>query len=293
MKIEALSLKHGPMLQEKLGPLGDGLSEYCFSNLYLFRKVHKYKVILDREIFISGTTYDGSSHLMPVFNPADVDKNYIADVLKGFDCLYPVSDKALKNIDSKIFSTSFNDDDTDYVYSAEKLKTYRGRKLGRKRNLMKQFLENFTVETFPACTQRKKDIKDILDQWLKDVGHTAAQTDYYSCLEAFTNMDILGLFGFVYYVQNGYAQKEPAGFVLAKEVSPGICVIHFAKGKRKYKGIYQFMFNQFANTYSGRFNYYNFEQDLGNPNFRKTKLSYSPDQMLRKYRVRLRDPDRY
>ena len=288
MNNEELTLKHGRMLQERLGPLGNGLSEYCFSNLYLFRKVHKYKVIFDREIFISGTTYDGHSHLMPVFDPVYIDTDYLIKSLTGFDFLYPVSDKALKKIDSKIFSISFNEDDTDYVYSSEKLKTYKGRKLGRKRNLMKQFLENFPNEAYPACTQRKKDAQDILDQWLKDVGYTAAQTDYYSCLEAFTNMDVLGLCGFIHYVQ-----KEPAGFVLAKEVSPGICVFHFAKGKRKFKGVYQYMFNHFAKTYSDRFNYYNFEQDLGNPNFRKTKLSYAPDKMLKKYRIRLRNTSQY
>ena len=88
------------------------------------------------------------------------------------------------------------------------------------------------------------------------------------------------LFGFVY-----YADTDPAGFLLARKLLNDTCVIHFAKGKREYKGIFQYMFNHFVRQFEGTFRFYNFEQDLGKINFRKTKRSYDPDTLLKKYRV--------
>ncbi len=78
-------------------------------------------------------------------------------------------------------------------------------------------------------------------------------------------------------------------FIIGKELPFKMCVLHFAKGKRKFKGIFQYMFSHFANAHSNRFDFYNFEQDLGKTNFRKTKQSYCPDRIVDKHRVRLKD----
>ena len=140
MRYEDLVFRHEALLKERLEPLGDGLSEYSFSNLYLFRKAHGYKVLFDEKIFISGKTYDGLSYLMPLFDLHEVGKDYLIKVIGAFDFFFPISGRMLKNLDHSFFHASYNMDDSDYVYSAEKFKTYRGRKLSEKKNLMKQFL---------------------------------------------------------------------------------------------------------------------------------------------------------
>jgi hypothetical protein len=282
MKTESLSLNHQLLLNEKLKPLGDGLSEYCFSNLYLFRNVHDYRVVFDDRLFLSGNTYDNHSFLMPVFDLSEVTSQYLLDKLKGYDFYFPISEESSKLFDKRLFTISYNGNDSDYVFAAEKLIHYGGRKLAKKKNLMKQFLEMTTPTAVPYDGTQKKAAEEILYQWLDDVDKPVSETDVQPCLEALANAEKLDLFGVVY-----YAGGEPAGFLLARELIPGMCVFHFAKGKREYKGIFQYMFNQFASYYKQRFNYYNFEQDLGKPNFRKTKQSYDPDVILRKYRITL------
>ncbi len=284
LKNEALDIKHQSLLKERLYTLGDCLSEYCFSNLCLFRKVHNYHIHYNdsEQIFVSGETYDGFSYLMPVFDLRKRDAPYLADVIKGFDCFFPIAKSALSYFDPAVFSISFNIDDSDYVYSADKLKSYQGRKLSAKRNLMKQFRENRSIDCSPLGEDTKKDAMDILQSWQRDVKKPESDTDYFPCVEALARIEALDLFGFVY-----YADGEPSGFLIAGEASPGMCVFHFAKGKRKFKGVFQHMFNHFANTYDERFKLYNFEQDLGKANFRKTKQSYNPDRLLNKYRIRL------
>ena len=148
---------------------------------------------------------------------------------------------------------------------------------------MNQFIESHTVTFRPFDHSRKKDAQMILDQWREDVKHSSNIGDYEACVNALCNLETLGLFGFVY-----YAEQEPAGFILAKALFSKMCVLHFAKGKRKFKGIFEYMFHHFAHEFGNQFQYFNFEQDLGQPNFRKIKQSYIPDKLMHKCRVSIR-----
>jgi len=90
------------------------------------------------------------------------------------------------------------------------------------------------------------------------------------------------LCGGIYYVEG-----EPAGFIIGEEINDTTFALHFAKGRRKFKGIYQYMYNQFANILPKKYTHVNFEQDMGNLALKIAKASYHPERMVRKYRVRL------
>ncbi len=279
-----LDLHHRECLKPLLQNLGDGLSEYCFSNLFLFRNVHQYEIIKNKWVFIAGKTYDDGSFLMPLFDLSGVSTEFLVKSIQPYDFYFPISKRMLSFFNGNVFSHTFNPDDSDYVYSMEKLKTYKGRKLSRKKNLMRQFTKNHSLECRTIKPNLIKDAEDILFEWLAYSGKSIEETDTAPCLEALSNLRYLDFSGYIF-----YADGEPAGFVLAKEAAPGICVFHFAKGSQKYKGVYQYMFNYFARKHATDFRFCNFEQDLGKPNFRATKASYSPDLLLEKYRVRLSD----
>jgi hypothetical protein len=281
MKNELLDLHHLQLLREKLIPLGNGLSEYGFANLYLFRHVHHYRVVQDEHLFISGKTYDGCSFLMPVFDVQEVNSEYLIHMIGDHDFFFPIHESMLQYFDKKTFSCFYNTDDSDYIYRTEKFIAYTGQRLSAKRNLRRHYLDNFASRSFPLKNNTQTDAEEILEQWLADAGKPVQDTDYLSCREALHYQDRIGLDGTIYYADN-----EPAGFVLYSEVIPGMCIFHFAKGKQKFKGIYQYMFSHCADAYSDKFSFFNLEQDLGNLNFRKTKLSYDPDQQLHKYRVK-------
>lgn len=285
MKCEPLNLEHADILKEKLKPVGSGLSEYSFANLFLFRRAHEYAVVFENRtpLGISGKTYDGTAFFMPLFDLAGADDADLVGLIDAFGCFYPVSREVLDQLDPERFAADHNPDDADYVFAADKLRTYSGRKLAPKRNLMKQFLAAHRVSSRPYHPDRKPEAETVLDLWQGENGNLPETTDYYSAREALTLSRKLDLFGYIY-----YADDEPAGFLLAGQNVPGMCTVHFAKGGRRFKGIFPYMFNHFANAMADRFEAYNFEQDLGKANFRKNKQSYAPDKLLTKYRVRLR-----
>lgn len=283
MQKEKLTFKHKALLFDRLKEIEYPLSEYSFANLYLFRQIHQYEVIYDKEIFISGLSYDHQNFLMPTICLKDLDFNYLQSIITGFDFLFPVPEQCLPEFDQSVFDCYCKKSDMDYIYDLNKFSTYSGKKLQSKRNLVKQFLSLYEHQELPLTREHMEDARNILYHWQQDHPGKEDETDYYPCLEALNLYDELRLCGGIYYANN-----EPAGFIIGEELNKEVYVIHFAKGLKKFKGIYQFMYNNFANLLNAHYKFYNFEQDMGKESLRKAKSSYKPLYMLKKYRVRLK-----
>ena len=283
MQIEKLGLKHKDLLSQRLKNITVPLSEYTFPNLYLFRKNHDYDVIIDGEVFIRGRTYDGHVYLMPTVDVRTLDVAALKALMASVDFLFPIPEEWLSAFSPERFDITFAEGDADYLYTVEKMSTYAGRKLHKKRNLMKQFNELYTSEARPLTNEHLDQARAVLDGWLVETGLDAEQTDYGPCREAIDRYEELVLCGGMY-----YAEGEPAGFVLGEEVNDETYVLHFAKALTKFKGVYQFMFNNFAKILPPKYKYLNLEQDLDKENLRIFKSSYVPDAMVKKARVMLR-----
>ena len=283
MHIEPLGLHHKDTLAPLLRAITVPLSEYCFANLYLFRESHGYEVLSDGDVFIKGRTYDGFTYLMPTVPAAQLDAAHLQELLRDVDFLFPVPEEWLSAFDPARYEVAFHAGDADYLYTVEKMSSLAGRKLHKKRNLLKQFVESYRHQALPLTDAHMDAARTILDEWQKDTGLDAGQTDFGPCREALDRYEELMLCGGIY-----YADGEPAGFVLGEEVNEETFVLHFAKGLTKFKGVYQFMFNNFAKILPPKYKYLNLEQDLNKENLRIFKSSYVPDAMVKKARVRLR-----
>jgi uncharacterized protein len=283
MQREKLSLNHKDLLYQRLQSITVPLSEYTFPNLYLFRRTHDYEVIVDKEIFVRGTSYDGHAYIMPTVDVRALDKGYLKDMMRTVDFLFPVPEEWLPAFDPGEFEITFAEGDADYEYTVEKMSTLKGRNLHKKRNLLKQFLEKYKHEALPLTNDRLGHARFILEDWLATSEMKADDTDFGPCGEALDRYEELVLCGGIY-----YANDEPAGFVLGEELNEETFVLHFAKARTKFKGVYQYMFNNFAKILPPKYKYLNLEQDLDRDNLRVFKSSYVPDVMLKKARVRLR-----
>ena len=108
------------------------------------------------------------------------------------------------------------------------------------------------------------------------------ETQSKKLLEALEKMTEFNLRGMI-----SYADDKPSGFVLGEELNDETFALHFAKGIREYKGIYQHLYNAFSIKLNSEYKYINFEQDLGKDTLRQAKSTYYPDEMRKKYRVAL------
>ena len=283
MLIEKLGLRHQGLLSSRLKQARAGLSEYTFANLYLFRENHDYHVIVDGDVFVRGKSYDGRVYLMPTADVRTLDPLYLKELLRSVDFLFPIPELWVPFFGQGDFEITYREGDWDYVYTVEKMSTYGGRRLHKKRNLLKQFIEAHRHDALPLTDERLDEARYVLNDWLKTSEMVPEDTDYGPCLEALDRYEELVLCGGMY-----YADGEPAGFVLGEEVNEETFVLHFAKARTKFKGIYQYMFNNFAKILPPKYRYLNLEQDLDRENLRVFKSSYVPDVMLKKARVGLK-----
>jgi hypothetical protein len=284
MQSEPLTLAHRELLSSRLKAVTTTVSEYTFANLYLFRENHAYEVITtDHDVFIRGRTYDGHRYLMPTADVRTLDRGRLKELMQRVEFLFPIPEAWLDPFSPEEFAVEYREGDQDYVYTVEKMSGLKGRNLHKKRNLLKQFLELYQHDARPLTNDRLEDARFVLNDWLATTEMKPADTDHASCLEALDRYDELVLCGGIY-----YAQGEPAGFVLGEEVNNDTFVLHFAKARTKFKGVYQYMFNNFASILPSKYQYLNLEQDLDKENLRVFKASYLPDAMIRKARIRLR-----
>lgn len=283
MRIEKLNLSHQEPLYEKLRTMKMDISEYTFANLYLFRKVHAYEVIFGRDIYLKGRTRDHFTFLMLTTPIEKIDWKEMRGLLEECDCLFPIPEEWAWRFNPKEFQHTFSDDDSDYIFEIEKIRTYPGRHLDGKRNLVKQFKELYPWQSYFLSSDRVKDAFYVLDAWKGDKSGDLCSTDYCSCMEALELMGPLALNGKIY-----YSGQEPIAFILGESLHEGTYAVHFAKANRNFKGVYQFIYQDFAGSLDAECKILNFEPDLGIQELRKAKTSYFPDKRLTKLRLFLR-----
>ena len=201
----------------------------------------------------------------------------------GLTFIFPVAKLWLECFNEEDFIRDYNENDSDYLFFTEKFKTYPGKKMHKKRNLLNQFLNGYEALLTPLTADLLDDAVEILDNWQESSPQELSTSDYHQCLEALQKCSELGLVGAM-----AFADGNAAGFLLGEALNNDTFTIHFAKANIEFKGIYQFLFSRFANDFCPDYEYMNLEQDMGNPGLRKTKVSYRPDLMAHKYRIRLK-----
>ena len=282
MQIEPLNISHQVLLESRFRELNVSLSEYSFANLYLFRELHRYHVIkCNEEIFVKGITRDSVPFIMLTSHPAKLSPLLLQCIHSEAQIIFPLPEDWLPSLKKFLLQASFKDEDSDYLYSTSKLAYFPGRYLSKKRNLVKQLLNAHVVKA-ENLSKQIGDAEQILKSWQQEHAGDPIETDYTACEEALQNMQVLQLQGRIIYID-----QHPAGFTLGERISKDCFVVHFSKASRSSKGLYQYLYQDIAQSIDENCLWINLEQDLGLPALRDSKRSYLPDHLLRKWRVQL------
>lgn len=258
--------------------LSEGISEFTFANLYLFRKEHNYRLSLltDGLHVLTGHDTHGAFFMLPFGLP---ETSVLAGLLNDHSEMRCATEEQGRLLFRMGFSVSEDRSNFDYLYLREKLAILSGRKLHKKRNLVKAFINKHHYEGKPLLAEYIGDALDVLERWQKS---RSVPGDYGPAREGLEKAEELQLCGGIYYVGT-----EPVAYSLGEELAGGTSfVTHFEKAVGGYKGLWQFVNQSFASILPEQYLYINREQDLGDKSLRKAKLSYGPDDFIKKYRVR-------
>ncbi len=186
------------------------------------------------------------------------------------------------------FIISEDRDSADYIYEADKLKNLSGRALHKKKNLVNSFCREyegrFQYETL-NCSHLK-EIKDFHQKWLDE----RRIYDKYNCIDT-EEEGIYRLLGNCHSIDCHMGgiriDGELVGYTIGSYCDTIQCAfIHIEKADTNYKGLYNYINQQFLIHEFPDAVYVNREDDLGQENLRKAKLSYKPIRLEEKFYIR-------
>ena len=279
-------------IEKRLRPIRDPLaeqspSEWSFNNLYLFRRARDWRYAESPIPHLRGRGYDGSVQLIVLHELERIELATLGELQGETGWFCPVPESWLQRLDPDAFVWRAERDDADYLYAAAAFHDYAGVGLGSKRAAVDRLHARHQLQVRHLDASSWSAAMEILEGWCRDKNITTAGADVLECREALsllkTGVASATLFGYLH-----LADDLPAGFVLCEELNPGVIVVRFAKGLQRFDGIFPNMYQHLARRTERLVKWLNFEQDLGRPNFRRSKLSFQPVRLLPKYRVRVR-----
>jgi hypothetical protein len=266
-------------LHPRLSLTPDGVSEYTFSNLYLFRNRYRYRLSLTPEqvLIISGEREGKRFFMTPCAGP---DRETAEDLFRTHDYWKGIPESLLRSgraaWESWGIEIAEDRDNFDYLYLRTDLADLAGKRYHKKRNLVHAFTGAYSYSQAPLSAERIDDAAAVLEQWREDKG---GDGDYEAAREALDLFETLTMKGVIY-----YAEGKAAAWCLGESLAGGrMFAIHFEKAIDAYKGIYQFINQAFAAGLPESYTYINREQDLGDVGLRQAKMTYRPATFVRKY----------
>lgn len=170
----------------------------------------------------------------------------------------------------------------DYIYSVEKLSTFAGKKMQKKRNHLNAFYQEYGQRyVYEKLNEENvEECKKFLENW------KAGVEDEYLHAERKGTMRVLNLFGKVDY-QGGCIRidGEVKAFAIGTKLSERMCQENIEKADSEIRGLYQAMMKEFLCHEFSDFEYVNREDDMDYENIRHAKMAYNPEFLIEKFRL--------
>lgn len=296
-QLTPLTLEHKPALDALLAACRPCLSEFTFTNLYIWR--HAYGAQLTRfddgvVCLFSWRPDPEDSFLLPPLGDGATTEHLRAccDLLRaeGHDpklCRADRDTLARLGVTEREFAIESDRDDWDYVYRVQDLIDLPEDRYPDKVRHLRQFSKRFRYEYRPLTPELVPACQELQDIWCDD-----KHCDLYSSLRAEAKAvkeilerleDLAPLKGGAILVNN-----RVQAFSLGEPLNDSTVVIHIEKASPDLHGAFQVINQEFLKHEWADFKYVNREQDVGDPGLRQAKESYLPVGMVEKFTARPR-----
>lgn len=269
-------------LHPRLAQLPDGISEYTFAGLYLFRRTYDYHVscLPSGRLLVFGRKEGASFVMFPEGLPDSDD--VLLQLIDEYDFVKGLGTSGVDEAHSRLprhgHAIVEDRDNFDYLYLRSDLATLAGRRFHKKRNHVNQFIGTYAFTEGPLTEQNVPDALAILEAWH---ARRPEESDYPAAREALERIGELDLRGWIVYVDG-----VPAAYAMGESLAAGRSfVVHFEKADETFRGIYQYINQAFAASLPETHELINREQDLGDEGLRQSKMTYRPCGFVKKHRI--------
>lgn len=270
-----------------------------FTNMYLWRDMFKLNVYNGGDFLIIFCKLDDECFsLNPICGLENITLaiDFLIDFFeknnKKFlihNCVQKVKEVIEKNYPDK-FDYELTRDTFDYLYSVEKILTYSGKKLQKKRNhvnnFIKQYQNRYEIKIIEGNPIVVEDCVNFTKQWdLEKIERDEyIDQEVAGTIDVLRNMEQLSCEGIAIYIDN-----KIEGFSIGTQLNDTTAVLNVEKANHEITGLYPFLRQQIVKTFFDDLIYINTEDDVGEENLRKSKLSYQPEYLVEKYSIRRKD----
>ena len=272
--------------------------EYAFTNIYAWRDAFQEQIAeYEGYLIVRCHTHwyfwpAGQGDIRPVLRALEKD----AAGQGGRLSLYSLTEgerERLEGLYPGKFDYTLVRDGFDYCYDINRLADLRGKKLHGKRNHIHRFEERFpdwsTELIGPDNLQECLDLNDAWEAAAMASGHDDwnARMGTRALRNCLLHREELGLEGLAL-----RAEGRLLAFTLGKSLGGDTYDVFFEKAYGDIQGAYPMINREFARwvrEHHPEIVYLNREDDMGEENLRKSKLSYHPDLLLEKYVAELKE----
>ena len=174
------------------------------------------------------------------------------------------------------YKITFDDGESDYIYLSSDLINLQGNKFHSKRNHIYRFYKQFPNHTF------REYLETDYEQVMQLCNHWSLPFETQMIERALANFKELELKIMVLFAEN-----KLVGFSVNSMENSTIAHTLFEKADRTVEGAYQALNNLTARALFQNIKYVNRQSDMNIQGLRKSKQSYHPIQIVKKYKVTL------
>lgn len=294
MIFKKLSLEDKNIIDKYIYPYKFMSCEYSFTSLYIWKDACDIQyTIYKQALILKKKDFDGNYHFMqPLgYNKEDLEEiieklkayreeNHMKYLFKDLEESFIEEFNALLNGKNEFYIQE-DRDNFDYLYEAKKLMTFSGKKLHSKKNHYNSFTKTYNYEVVEITDEKViNDVIDASQKWYEETDEKDIKL-YYELLaikNIVNNMDLLKLNGVAVYVDG-----KVAAFSIGECLSEKLAIIHIEKGDKNINGIYSFIAKTLVDTCFNDSEIINREQDMGIAGLRKSKMSYYPLKLEKKF----------
>jgi hypothetical protein len=294
MIFKKLCLEDKDIIDKYINPYKFLSCEYSFTSLYIWKDACDIQyTIYKQTLILKKKDFDGNYHFMQPLGYSKDDLAEIVEALKSYKeethMRYLFKDLEESFIDefnvllneNEEFCIKEDRDNFDYLYEAQKLMTFSGKKLHSKKNHYNSFIKTYNYEVVEI--EDKKVIEDVClaaEKWYEEAEEKDCKLFYelLAIKSVVNNMNFLNLKGVAVYVDG-----IVAAFSIGESLNEKLAVIHIEKGDKNINGIYSFIAKTLVDTCFKHAEIVNREQDLGIEGLRKSKMSYYPLKLEKKF----------